>query len=431
VSVTVSRPESSAQPGALPRLAVLFEATSVQVFHLVEAARDTWETVWLIDRDIEGLDNLPRLLARFGDVVDITGLGPAQVKSALRARPIDGIIAFDDSLLVRAALIADELGLPFYSPATAERLTDKIAQREAFRAAGLPTPRSTLVPAGAGADRYRAVAEEVTFPVVVKPVSGSGSRDVFAVDDMDSLVALFGESTPHLSRQDMVVEERIPDGWPADEHPYGDFVTVETFMSHGRASHFGVTGCMAQAEGFRLTGNFQPSNISTDDWSSATHAAEQALAALGADIGVFHTEVKFAASGRRVVEVNGRVGGGGVTRIATLATGRDLLNAAGRIALGEDVDMSGAEFSCVAFFHRYQPPLGARTLLRIDGLDAVRQFPGIHEVHLNRRPGDSLGASGQGTRGFIYSVHGQVDTHDDLWAMIERVRDTVQVSYGT
>jgi len=426
---TAPPPGLPARPGALPRLAVLFEPASVQVFHLVEAAADTWETVWLIDRGIEGLGNLPRLLARFGDVIDITGLDPGQVKEVLRARPVDGILTFEDALLMRAALIAHELGLPFYSPTTAARLTDKFAQRRAFRHAGLPTPDSVLVPAGADADLWRAIAAQVTFPVVVKPISGNGSRHVFAVDDADGLAALF-ERVGGLRDRDMVVEERIPDAWAPDERPYGDFVTVETFVSRGRASHYGLTGCMPLAEPFRLTGNFQPSNVSPDEWRSATRAAEQAIAALGAEVGVFHTEVKFAPGGCRVVEVNGRLGGGGVPRIASLVTGRSLINAAGRIALGQDVDVSGSEFSGVGFYHRFQPPVHARTLVALDGLDEVRRFPGMHEVLVNRRPGDSLGDSAQGTRGFIYSVHGKVDTHEELWAMIERVRDTVHVSYG-
>jgi len=428
---SASPPGPPARPGALPRLAVLFEPTSVQVFRLAEAASNTWETVWLVDRDVEGLDNLPRLLARFGDVVDITGLDPAQVKRALHARPIDGIISFGEALLVRAAWIAHELALPFYSPEAAERLTNKLAQRRAFREAGIPTPRSALLPAGVDADTCRATLADVTFPVVVKPVSGNSSQDTFAADDAEHLVSLLGEHTRGLLRRDMVVEERIPDGWPTGERPYADYVSVESFLSHGRTSHFGVTGRMPLAEPFRETGNFQPSNISPEDRRLVTQAAEQAIAALGADIGVFHTEVKLTPAGCRILEVNGRLGGGGIARIASAVTGRSLYNAAGRIALGEEVDVSGSEFSGVGFYYVLQPPIGARTLLALDGLDAVRHFPGVLEVVVNRHPGDHLDGAAQGTQGFICGVYGTVETHEDLWTMIERMRDTVEISYGS
>lgn len=431
MSATAPRPESSASPGVLPRLAVVYEPNAVQLFELAEAARQTWETVWLIDRSVGGLGETSRLLARFGQVVDITDLSPAQVKEALRARSIDGIVSFGESLLMRAALIADELDLPFYSPEAAERLTDKNAQRHALRAAGVPTPRSALLRAGADADACRAIMADVTFPVVVKPVSGNSSQGVFAVEDADHLAALVEQSGEGLGRRDMVVEERIPDGWPADERPYADYVSVESFLSHGRASHFVVTGRMPQAERFRETGTFQPSNISSEDWRAVTDMAEQGIAALGATIGVFHTEIKLAPAGCRIVEINGRLGGGSIARIGSEVTGRSLINAAGRIALGQDVDVSDSVFSGVGFYYQIQPPIGARTLLSLEGLDAVRAFPGVFEVAANRHPGDQLDPVAEGTVGFIYSVYGKVDTHEDLWKTLARVRDAVQVSFGT
>jgi len=422
---------AAAPTGGLPRLAVVFEPTAVQFFDVVDAATDTWETVWLIDRSIEGLGNLPRLLARSGEVIDTTGLDPSEVKEALRERPVQGLIAFGDIVLVRAAHIAEELGLPFYSPATATRLTNKFEQRQAFRAAGIPTPRSVLLPAGVSAATCRAIVADVTFPVIVKPTVGNGSRGVYSVDDVASLVALVEAGTLARADQDVVVEEQITDSWRVDERPYADYVSVESFLSHGRASHFTLTGRMPRAEPFRETGAFQPSNVSPEEWQMAIEAAEEALAALGAEIGVFHTEVKFAPEGCRIVEVNGRLGGGRIGQIASLVTGRSLFREAGRVALGEEVDVSGSQFSAIGFYYGHQPPVGARTIVGLDGLDAVRQFPGVLEVVVNRRPGDPLWGWEEGSRGYIYSVYGKVDTYDELWAMLDRVRDTVRISYET
>ena len=413
--------------GDLPRLAVLYEASSVQAFHLVEASAETWRTVWVVDRDLPGSEGVMRLLSRFGPVVDVTSMDDAEVARALRPYDISGIVAFDDSLLPRAAFVAQELALPFMSPEVTHRVTDKLAQREAFRAAGVPTPRSARIPASGTAVEWVRAAASIDFPAVAKPVSGNGSRDVYALQGFEDLVALMSTRAARGAAGDMVVEERIPDAWVDGERPYGDFVTVETFVSHGTMSHFGVTGCMPLAEPFRLTGNFQPSALRAQDTEAAVRAAEDAIRALGADTGVFHTEVKLSPVGFRVVEVNGRLGGGGVPRIAELATGRSLLNATGRVALGQQVDVSGAEFARVGYFYRFQPPVGARTLVSIDGLDEVRAFPGMREVVLNRRPGDALGDVSQGTRGFIYSVHGTVDSHEALWRMMERVRTTVSV----
>ena len=411
-----------------PRLGVLYDPTSVQVMHLVEASAGDWETVWLIDRDLADPGSMPRLLGRLGEVVDITGLDSRRALAATD-QPLDGVIAFNDSLLVRAAGLAAERGLPTYSPEVALRLTDKELQRAALRDAGIPSPRSARLPGDADRLTWEGLVAGFEGPLIVKPVSGDGSRDVVAVHGAQAVVDFMEARRTSDRHSDMQVETRIPDGWSPGTRPWGDFVTVETFASGGKLSTFGVTGCIPFAEGFRLTGNFMPSAFSTEDRRAAIDLAEQAITALGGGTGVYHTEIKFSSEGCRVIEVNGRLGGGGVPRIAAAVTERSLLRDAALIALGHQVDVRNAQFDGVGYFHRVQPPLSASTVESITGLDSVRHLPGVIEVDLNRRPGASLGDKSQGTRGFVYSVYGVVDTHDELWEMIDRLETAVEVTY--
>lgn len=410
------------------RLGVLYEPASVQALHLVEAAAGSWETVWLVDRTIADPGPMVRLLARLGEVVDITGLDDLAAAAAPR-RPLDGVIAFDDAFLRRCAGIAARSGFATYTPDVAMRLTDKELQRDAFRRAGIPTPGSARLVASGSLGTWQEAVSQLEGPLVVKPVSANGSRDVFAVEDARAAAALMASRVRDGSDMDMVAEERISDGWAPGERPYGDFVTVETFASGGSLRTFGVTGCMPLAEGFRLTGNFMPNAFDAKERAEAVALAERAVTALGGGAGVYHTEIKFSADGPRVVEVNGRLGGGGVPRIAALVTDRSLLRDAGLIALGQTVDVVGSAFRGVGYFHRVQPPLSASRVLSVDGLEVVRRMPGVKEVDLNRRPGESLGESTQGTRGFVYSVFGAVDTHDELWETIDTIVRTVEVTY--
>ena len=167
---------------SVPRLGVLYEPDSVQAMHMAEAARGDWETVWLIDRDVADPGSMLRLLSRLGEVVDITGLDAPAVPGATRGGGLDGVVAFDDKFLCRAAAIADEHGLATYGSKVAERLTDKELQRAAFRAAGLPTPGSARLLGHDGAGGDDAV-RGLRGQLVVKPATGSnGSRDVFLVE---------------------------------------------------------------------------------------------------------------------------------------------------------------------------------------------------------------------------------------------------------
>ncbi len=413
-----------------PRLGVLYEPASVQAMHLVEASSGDWETVWLVDRDIADPGAMSRLLPRLGEVVDITGLD-AKAAGAAARRPLDGVIAFDDKFLRRAAAIAAEHGLPSYAPEVAARLTDKELQRAAFRQAGIPTPGSVRMPGAADRATWQDRVAGMSGPLVVKPAAGSnGSRDVFAVAGPDEAVELMVRRAAAGDVADMVAEERIPDGWAPGTRPYGDFVTVEVFASGGRLSTFGVTGCMPYADGFALTGNFMPNALDPMERAAAISLAEQAITALGGGTGVYHTEIKLSADGPRVMEVNGRLGGGGVPRIAEAACGRSLLRDAALVALGHHVDLSGARFDKVAYFHRVQPPLSASTVESVAGLDEVRQLRGVLEVDLNHGPGASLGPATAGTQRFVYSVHGVVDNHDELWSAIDRIVTGVEVTYA-
>lgn len=412
----------------LPRLGVLYDPASVQSFHLAEAGAGHWRSVWLIDRDVADPGPTLRLLQRLGPVVDITGLSSQE--AAAVADPLDGVVAFDDAFLVRQAEMAAARGLAGYSPEVAARLTDKDLQRAALRDAGIECPRSVRLPGGAGRDSWEGLLAGLTGPLIVKPVSGNGSRDTFAVDSAGEAVDLMVTRAVSGPAPDMQVEERIADGWVPGTRPFGDFVTVETFASHGELSTFGVTGCIPFAEGFRLTGNFTPSAFGEAERAEAIELAEQAITALGGGTGVYHTEVKYSTDGPRVVEVNGRLGGGGVPRIAEAATGRSLLQAAALVALGEKVDVSNPTFDGVAYFHRVQPPLTAAVVESVTGLERVQRLPGVREVHLNRPPGTSVGDRFQGTRGFVYSVHGTVPDHEALWETLEKIEATVDVRYA-
>ena len=69
--------------------------------------------------------------------------------------PIAGVIPADDGTAVIAALAAERLGLPRNSPAAARRTVNKLAQREALLAAGLPVPWFRAFPVGGRPPRVR------------------------------------------------------------------------------------------------------------------------------------------------------------------------------------------------------------------------------------------------------------------------------------
>jgi biotin carboxylase len=415
--------------GLRPRLAVVF-SPQVLVLQLVEAARGVREIIWLVDRSTSDVDGSLRLLERMGRVVDITGLSIEESADLLAVHEPDGIVAFAESELMRSALIGGCLGLPVQSPGTVMRLTNKLAQRQALRAAGLPSPRFWAVPVGSDAAACSELCRVVCYPAIVKPQVGEGSRGVYRVADAAALSQMLEQQRGDRA-VDLIVEELLCDGWSREQHPYADLVSVESIVACGQLSHIAVTGRTALVEPFRETGDFIPSNLPVDLTDEIMDVAGQAVRVMGADTGVFHTEVKVTPQGPYVIEVNGRVGGS-IPEILALATDHafSFLDIVCRVALGHEMTFE-APVPChrVGYSIFEPPPLGATHVTRLDHLDEVGRIPGVEALLVNRQAGDPVDWR-DGYDGRLYSIYGVADDHAEMWAARRRVLQTVAVEFA-
>ena len=103
-----------------------------------------------------------------------------------RRTPVDAILSVDDSATLVAALASAALGLPHNTPDSALAARDKSVMRRALAAAGVPCPvfREFRV-----SDDPAAVACQVDYPCVVKPLRLSGSRGVIRADNPEEFAA--------------------------------------------------------------------------------------------------------------------------------------------------------------------------------------------------------------------------------------------------
>ena len=104
----------------------------------------------------------------------------ATVLAACATAPIDGIVAVGDRPAVLAARIGRALGLPGHPPEAAAISRNKLATREAFQSAGLPTPGFFATPIDADPASF---ASQLRYPAVVKPLALAGSRGVVRVNN--------------------------------------------------------------------------------------------------------------------------------------------------------------------------------------------------------------------------------------------------------
>ena len=86
-------------------------------------------------------------------------------------------------------------------------------------------------------------------------------------------------------------------------------MSVESLVAGGVISHLALTGRFPPAENFRETGFFIPAALDPGSRSRPRPGDPGRRRPPGTHR-VLHTEIKSAPDGPRIIEVNGRVGGG-------------------------------------------------------------------------------------------------------------------------
>jgi biotin carboxylase len=407
-------------------VAVGYGPRCVPAMQLAEAAAGLCDLLWMIDMSVPGMGEMAGLLNRFGAVVDLEGMSTEQAVKTLADWEPSGITTYLDAGMVELACVAEDLGLPFHSPATAATLTDKARQRRDLAAASLDMPPCHLVRPDQSARELLAVEAEVGWPAVLKPRSAQGSRYTFFVRDaaeLENLLAALGPRRPN-----MVLEGYLRDDPAGAGGPYAGYVSVESVVADGVISHLALTGRFPPAGNFRETGFFIPAALDAESRSAVLDLATRAIDALGVRTGCLHTEVKFTPDGPRIIEVNGRLGGG-VPEMLERAAGVSLLDLTLRVALGEPVSVDGpVATDRIGYRFFLQPPTVSATVTAIDGITDFSDRDEVDTVSVHQAPGAALDWR-DGSGNHIVAVVGSTDDHQQLQTAYRLLHQEVTVSY--
>ena len=137
-----------------------------------------------------GLGSLPPLVKRcLSDYLQVPRLLDEadtipRIHRWLRGREIDRIESLWEPLVLLAARLRDRFGVPGMSADTVLGFRDKQIMKERVAAAGLRVPRARRVSTRA---EVWAAAEEIGYPLILKPIAGAGSADTYRVDSADEL----------------------------------------------------------------------------------------------------------------------------------------------------------------------------------------------------------------------------------------------------
>ncbi|MEV1025582.1 ATP-grasp domain-containing protein [Streptomyces sp. NPDC050264] len=262
---------------------------------------------------------------------DTSAAGPVLAAvDALGAGPPAGVTTSSDYFVPVAAEIAHLLGLPGPDPAATVRCRHKGRQHAALAAAGVPVAAQTwATDAVTAADAVRRLGA----PAILKPADGSGSTGVrlcAGAGDADRHAALLLARTHN--------ERGIPTvpGLLIEEYVDGPEFSVEVF---GRTPVAVVGKHLGAAPYFVESGHDVPAAVPTGTARLLADTAVAAVEALGLGHGAAHVELRLAARGPVVIEVNPRLAGGMIPELVRAALGIDLVAAQVGAALGDLPDL--------------------------------------------------------------------------------------------
>lgn len=312
--------------------------------------------------------------------VDTDDVGAILGAGADLAGVVTGVTSSSDHFIAVAAEVAQRLRLPGPDPEAVRRCRRKDRQRRVLAAAGLPTPEFACVPDPASAGR---AAERIGGPVVVKPVTGSGSVGVRLCRDAAEAEA----HAAYLLRNARDERGRpVPRRVLVEQYVEGPEFSVETFAG----TVVTVVGKhLGSPPWFVETGHDVPAPVAGASAAGLTTAALDAVSALGLGWGPAHTELRLPPGGPpTVIEVNPRLGGGRIPALVDLATGINLVAATVAAAAGMPYPLrrTQSRYASLRFLLAPQPG----TVQAVSGMTSARRVSGVVQVGVALTAGDTV-----------------------------------------
>ncbi len=398
-------------------LGVMYGVGAASPSEIVAALPPGWSVCWLAGKVDAVSVPLRRVLEQSGPVHYWRDFLTTQ-----ESRKLGAVTTFCDPMVLPAALVRQELGLPGTSVESARLLTDKFLQRQRLAQSGLEeTPcRSALTP-----NELSSALERIGLPAVIKPRRSVGSAYTFRIRSKDELdQAAANIPTAVWASGGMVAEPELP-GRGLSDDGLADYVSVETLSAGGRQIPVAVTARLALAPPFRERGGVMPAGLGQADLDRVTGLAVAALDAIGVSDGVSHVEIKLQAHAASVIEVNGRLGG----HIAWLwkrIGGGDLVALELGAACQLEVAWPRPVSEVIAFRYLLPAPLTVGRVSAVSGVAQVRALPGVELVQLRARPGTVVDWR-QGSGSYVALVSGATSTYEAMHHCIERIESLVRV----
>ena len=328
----------------------------------------------------------------------------ATVRAMARHLRIDQVECLWEPYMVLAARLREHFRLPGLTVAQTVPFRDKERMKQVLDAAGLRTPRHRATGTVAG---VWAAAEEIGYPLIVKPIDGAGSADTYRADSAAELDAIL----PSLRHVPQVSVEEFVD---AEEFTYdticaGGHVLVENVCQyHPRP-------LLTKIHEWVSPVTMALRDLDEPGLQGGRELGRNVLRALGFRDGFTHMEWYRKADGEVVFgEIGARPPGARTVDVMNYATDSDLFSAwAHAVTHGSIPQPVERRYNAASIFKRAQ---GAGRITHYQGLDHLMAEYGEHVAALDLLP---VGAPRRDWRATLIADGMVIVRHPDLDQALE------------
>lgn len=252
-----------------------------------------------------------------------------------REEHIDGVLtAATDYGVLSAAYVAQELGLPGLKYDVAQQIKNKYRARECLFKHHVDDADQAYEVDQKEDIGY--LANRLTYPVMVKPCDGSGSRAVSRVDNANDLLKACNDAiTASITRRAVIEPFIVGKEYGAESFVYNGKIYVLAIMQKW----------MTEPPYYAELGHAIPANLSLEVEEKAKHYIKKAIQALGVNYGAVNMDMIITEKNDiHIVDVGARMGGNLIgSHIVPYGTGIDYLSCLINSAVGNSLNFDRSE----------------------------------------------------------------------------------------
>ena len=282
----------------------------------------------------------------------------AALQGLSRHARIDQVECLWEPYMVLAARIREVLGLPGMTVEQTLPFRDKELMKQVLDAAGIRTPRHASTGTIAG---IYAAAEQIGYPLIIKPIAGAGSADTYRVDSPAELENVL----PMIGHVDVVsVEEFIE----AEEFTY-DTICGAGSILYENVSWYRPRPLQARSHEWISPQTIALRDLDRPELTAGIEMGHQVIDALGFTAGFTHMEWYRKADGEVVFgEIGARPPGARTVDVMNYAGDADLFRTWASAVITGRADPVSRPYNAVSIFKRAR---GQGHITRVEGLDRL------------------------------------------------------------